>query len=617
MSNSNDQYEATSSTESVLELLRGELSSKRRRFYRFVLLCSLIALGVVLSLWLTEPKPLPIQTQIAFGAMCCIASGWVAVLTWILIRRNCPTAMDRMATSWVATVATTLSLVLSVSIALWRGQWLAAMNLTAIGLLLVAAAGSLLFRAYRQRAGLKKQLNSLRTKTTSRASAIGLILISLCLSSGVNAQDNLVLKQKSLASRPHPIRAEFGRLTVPMNRQQRSDKKLSIAFVRVKGIDPAANPTFILAGGPGDSGIRIVKGMFSGGAKRIQSMLRGDIIGIDQRGVGASTPNLDYDQTYGFSISEPGSLDTYAQTVTTAFQDAAIKLRKQGIDLSAFNTNENADDIEALRIALGYEKINLWGTSYGTHLGLIYLRRYPDAVERAMFCSPEGPNDTFKRPAQVDRVLKRISSSLGGKLLPMMRRVHNRLDKEPAKATVVDPNNGKKIEVGISRFDIQLLTWTALGRVEKTKQLMSLYEAMDRGEFEFPARWLVRYRRTASIGSVMKYLMDTSSGYSTDRRESIFRESDDSYLGPVVNFPLMQSHESWGVSPLGDEFRHPVSSDVPVLMIVGDLDARTPIENAKELQRRLPNSEIYISKGGGHGFVPKPDILKKITQFFN
>lgn len=80
-------------------LVRGELSSGKRWFYRMILLATSILLAVVLSLWATEPGPLPDRLHFAFGVMTLIACGWIGVLSWILSRRLCPTAVDRIATA--------------------------------------------------------------------------------------------------------------------------------------------------------------------------------------------------------------------------------------------------------------------------------------------------------------------------------------------------------------------------------------------------------------------------------------------------------------------------------------------------------------------------------------
>ena len=135
-------------------MIRGELSSTRRWFYRLMLLVVSVFLALLLSLWVTEPGPL----HVAFAAMTCIALGWICVTTWVLTRRSCPTAIDRLATAWMATAACSLFLAVSTSIALLRGDAFAVLGLGAIGLPLLGLALFLLRRAYSLRAELKAKL---------------------------------------------------------------------------------------------------------------------------------------------------------------------------------------------------------------------------------------------------------------------------------------------------------------------------------------------------------------------------------------------------------------------------------------------------------------------------
>lgn len=146
----------------VLALIRGELSSPRRWFYRAILLGAAIMTAAIVSLWATEPRPLPTRLHVAFAAMTAIGAGWIAVLTWILTRRNCPTALDRLATSWMATIACALFIAVAIPIALSRARAdHAALYLGAVGLVLLAAAALNLRLAYSHGAKLRAQLAKL------------------------------------------------------------------------------------------------------------------------------------------------------------------------------------------------------------------------------------------------------------------------------------------------------------------------------------------------------------------------------------------------------------------------------------------------------------------------
>lgn len=153
------------SPEQVLAIVRGELSSGRRWIYRLVLLAASVGVAAILSLWTTEPGRLPLRLHVAFATLTCIGSGWIGVLSWILTRRNCPTAFDRLATAWMATIASLLFLAVSLPTALIRGTTQSALLLGILGFALLSVALFLLRGVYLLRAKLRAKLAELERET--------------------------------------------------------------------------------------------------------------------------------------------------------------------------------------------------------------------------------------------------------------------------------------------------------------------------------------------------------------------------------------------------------------------------------------------------------------------
>ena len=144
----------------ALRIVRGELSNTRRWMYRVLLMVIFVWVTAMASMWLTEPAGLPVLTNVAFAAMTVIGFGWVGVLVWILTRKSCPTALDRIATGWMATLACSVSLVLSVAVALVRNNQWAALMLAVSGLTMLVAAILLLCSGYSLRRRLVQSLES-------------------------------------------------------------------------------------------------------------------------------------------------------------------------------------------------------------------------------------------------------------------------------------------------------------------------------------------------------------------------------------------------------------------------------------------------------------------------
>ena len=83
---------------------------------------------------------------------------------------------------------------------------------------------------------------------------------------------------------------------------------------------------------------------------------------------------------------------------------------REGVDYRGYTTWESAADVDAVRRALGVEKVNLLGISYGTHLALAIRKRYPDRVDRLVLASAEGLDQTVKLPARTDAYFERLQA---------------------------------------------------------------------------------------------------------------------------------------------------------------------------------------------------------------
>src|SRR5262249_16715973 len=134
----------------------------------------------------------------------------------------------------------------------------------------------------------------------------------------------------------------------------------------------------------------------------------GDVIALDQRGVGRSKPNLECPGAMEYPLDLPGDRRELLRHYRESSSAWAQYGRDQGVDLSAYQAHENADDVDALREALGAPKVNLWSTSYGTHLALAVIRRHESGVERAILAGAEGPDHTLKLPTMVRRHLEEV-----------------------------------------------------------------------------------------------------------------------------------------------------------------------------------------------------------------
>lgn len=178
---------------------------------------------------------------------------------------------------------------------------------------------------------------------------------------------------------PEDQQVECGYLTVPEDRSQPDGKTidLAVAIVRSPNPTPAADPIIYLEGGPGGSALSGIEGWYDTGLGEFR-----DIILIDQRGTGYSEPFLGCPDD--LDISEDADDLEFA----TACRDELVS---RGVNLAAYNSAASAADINDLRLALGYEKVNLYGISYGTRLAMTIMRDYPEGLRSVVLDSAYPP----------------------------------------------------------------------------------------------------------------------------------------------------------------------------------------------------------------------------------
>lgn len=427
-------------------------------------------------------------------------------------------------------------------------------------------------------------------------------------------------------SKKEKVDAEFGRLFVPENRNNPRSRLIELAFVRFKATSKnPGSPIIYLAGGPGGSGISAAKG--SSRFPLFMAMREfGDVIALDQRGVGQSKPNLDCSETLeDFPLDQVPTRELVIRLTREKARKCAESWRGQGIDLSGYNTNESADDLEALRTVLGAKKISLWSISYGTHLALATIRRHEQSIDRAILAGVEGPDHTLKLPsntqaalADIDRLMKADSvlSKEIPDLLGLMRTVLNGLEKQPVTVEVEDPKTKQKVKVIFSKFVMQYLTASSIGTGD-IGAYPRWYYAASKGDYsELASYWVDELR--SGIGSAMSFMMDCSSGASVQRRQRIQREAKQTLLENVADLVYPDVCDAWGSPDLRKTFRSPVKSKIPVLFISGTLDGRTPVSNAEEIRRGFPNSTHLVIEGALHSdplFVSSPKIKDVMLEF--
>lgn len=414
------------------------------------------------------------------------------------------------------------------------------------------------------------------------------------------------------------VDGELGFLTVPEDHDVTDGPTIALAVAHLAARGGSGSPIVYLSGGPGAWGIHPER-------MPLLDALRdyGDVYTFDQRGTGRSTPMLDCPEQASLPPGSSGR-DELLEMYMGQARECAAHWRAQGVNLAAYNTLMSARDLDAIRQALGADKLRLVSASYGSHLSLAYIRNFEDHVDRAVLALIEGPDHTIKLPADLDTHLQKISNMIaahpvGGPLLPdfhgLAVELIAQLEAEPMPM-VSEGANGPETYMLTAR-DMRQIVAGMIGRRFSIQFIVEDFAPLAAGDFTHMARIFPGFRTTRE--NAMRAVIDCASGVSATRRRLIAEQAENSLLGTATDFPYPDVCEAWGINDLGDDFRAPVQSSVPALFVSGDLDGRTPISNAEEVMEGFPNSTHMIVGGVGHeGFVffASPELIPLIGEFF-
>ncbi len=450
---------------------------------------------------------------------------------------------------------------------------------------------------------------------------VALCLVTAPVSGQVHTAGEVTLEPGTIEHFGTTYDVEYGSLWVPMNRQDPGTTVIQLKFIRYKSTSPDPGPPIVyLAGGPGGSGIGTMRS--SRGRAFLAFLDEYDFIAFDQRGTGDSEPrDLRLDFEVMMPLDEPASPEAYVVVARDVARKTLAMLDERGVDPWGLTTEQSADDLDALRSALGVEKLILWGSSYGTHLSLAVARRHPEAVAAMILAGTEGPDHSYKLPSNIQKNLERLGELVEqdpvyGELMPdfvgTVRQVLDDLEANPRTITLIP---GLTITVG--KWDLQRALSRPMGSRGTMQEIPAAIYAMSHGEYFKLATTAYGARRLRGY-SAMSLCMDCAS-WSTDQRlRQIQRETPQTLLGAVIDFPFPAICDVEGMPRLGDEFRSPLHSDIPTLFISGTVDGRTPISNAREIAEGFTNHRELVIRGASHGadlFTSTPEIIESVKLF--
>jgi len=459
---------------------------------------------------------------------------------------------------------------------------------------------------------------------TRIAAIAALSLAAACATTEPSAPEITFEAYEFEARSGEKVAAEKGVFNVPENRRARHSRDIEIGFVRFKSTSatPGA-PIVYLAGGPGGSGVATARGRRFALFMAMREF--GDVIALDQRGTGWSNDIPECKTPHHFPLNEPLTAEKSFPLFLQAADECAAFWIENGIDIAGYNTLESARDIDALRRAVGAEKISLWGISYGSHLAFAALKVMPDDIDRVVLTAIEGLEATVKLPARSDAYFARLQEAINADpgsaaaypdLAALMRRVHAKLEAAPMEITVAGPS-GESATMMVGKTEMQMVASFFIADPASAARLPAIYAMMDAGDTTMIGPIIYdNLRRNAISFRGMPEVMDIMSGISADRLAQVRSQAKTSLLGDLLNFPMPHMAGAFGLDDLGDDFRAPVKTDIAALILSSTLDGRTYPEGAADALQGFSNATKVIVENGGHNvFMQSPEITAIIQKF--
>jgi pimeloyl-ACP methyl ester carboxylesterase len=440
---------------------------------------------------------------------------------------------------------------------------------------------------------------------------------------------------------PDDVVIECGFVVVPEDHTAPSAEgrsrtiRLAVAIVKDRSDDHQPDPVILLSGGPGEKTVHNAGAI----AQQLTPVHPNrDLIIFDQRGVGLSEPALECPEVVqaGFELLGETDPDIILQTIFDAILACRDRLVNAGYHLSAYTTVQNAADVNAIRVALGYEQINLWGGSYGSLLAQAVVRDHPQGIrsvainsvlplEKSLFV--EGSVTTTNA---VMRLLDACASDPAcGSAYPDLEEVLfdviDRLNETPVPITVTDPLDGQSYASMLTGDEVFGNLVTFLYFTEIIPVLPQAIQNVQDGDYALMTQ-------LSSTKLALFDLLSRGMMYSVMCTDDLIGRTPQDLLNIRAALPrqlqgngdpeLMIEHgifgicENWPVEQGDPAVKQPLVSDIPTLVLTGEFDPVTPPEYGQLVAGYLSNSSYFELPGIGHDILGASECARGIIGAF-
>ncbi|MCS6210263.1 alpha/beta hydrolase [Shewanella baltica] len=396
-------------------------------------------------------------------------------------------------------------------------------------------------------------------------------------------------------------RLNCGFVTVPENPNKPDGKQIQVHYVVLPAVKNVNHEEALLAiaGGPGQSAIDNAAG-FDAMLSKVRQQR--DILLIDQRGTGRSNL-LTCDEGAQSPLSfDDDNADTLAETQKC--------LAKIDADVTQYGSLNAIKDFEAIRQHLGYKKLHVYGISYGTRMAQLYMRLYPAHLATVTL---DGivpmQQSVLEIGASIDRgfdlLFKDCQETAAchaqfPELKAEFDQVAASLAKAPVMENVYDPVTGEKTMLTMTRGKFYGSIRMALYQANVRALVPHAIHQAAKHNFQ-PILGL--YSLTIdNAGMAMGMHASVVCGEDMHRITPAMREqAQHSFMGKTMLEGLEATCEVWKVPAVDDSFSEPISSDIPTLLLSGEIDPATPPSWGELAMEKLTNAKHFVAPYATHG----------------
>ena len=387
------------------------------------------------------------------------------------------------------------------------------------------------------------------------------------------------------------------------NRRTRTGRKLPLKIVLIPARKPHPDqgPVFYMAGGPGETATELASLVMEW-----NDADEHDVVLVDERGTGDG---------HRLDCKSPGSDDNLEAYLNGPFDPAAARVCRDDLqkkyDLTQYTTPNFADDIDEVRAAMGYEKINIHAGSFGTYAAQIYMRFHGEHVRSAYLTSLVTLLDRVPlyhaRSAQsaLDQLFKDCDEDAScHAAYPRLRQdfatVLNKVREQPVGTFVRHPVSGARTKIHLTERAFADAVRVMMYRTPR--DVPFLVEQASAGDFSSFAEVALRANRGVYTGvrEGLHYCITCNEFVRRIKPEEVDPATRTSYLGSWRVRDQIAACKDWPKTELPGDYFQPFRLETPAVLVSGGDDSASPPNWGEEVKSFMPNAIHVVVPGGGH-----------------